>query len=658
MPRHFAGEADVAMTRMFEPITLGGVTLKNRIIAPPHAALLGNLFGTEAEAERYIGYWRAIAEGGTGYLVALNGFVENLLPPGFDPAGVGSRKGGVFRNPLFVERMGRIAEAAHAQGARAGTQMIMQGGMPHGPSPSLSGPVINAIPHALSRAEISWFVREYRHSAEQALTAGLDGVELHANHDDLIEWFLSPLTNQRSDRYGGSFERRMAFLGEILAEIRAGVGSKLIVGVRLNMEEAEPGGYDSAGGMAIAGWLEQSGLVDYVHLVMGSGWGWPSYIQTAHFEPGHWAKMAGEYKRQLALPVIYGGRVNRPEVAEAILAAGQADLVSVGRAHLADAAFVAKAQGVNPAPLRHCIGCNECINRTVGEGLPFNCLVNPAVGAGDHSALPLAKAPRRLLVVGGGPAGMQLAITARERGHAVELWERSDQLGGQARLAALLPGNADLTGYIGFQQARLADLGVVTRLGREADATAIAEAGFDVVALATGSTPRRPVIAGIDTPQVTDMAAVLREEATPGAKVAIIVQDDSAAPLAFADWLARTGREVTLFIQTDRPAPQLSRYSLGTLLGRLSQAGARLVLNEAVIAVTLPELTCRHVYSGRESRHAGFDSVVLACGGQAETSLFEHLDGRIGELHVLGDAYAPRRITFATQQGHELGKLL
>lgn len=648
----------MALTHLFEPITLGGVTLKNRVIAPPHAALLGNLFGSEAEAERYIGYWQAIAEGGTGYLVALNGFVENLLPPGFDPAGVGSRKGGVFRNPLFVERMGRIAADAHANGARVGTQMIMQGGMPHGPSPGLSGPVINSIPHALSRAEIAWFIREYRHSAEQALAAGLDGVELHANHDDLIEWFLSPLTNQRSDRYGGSFARRMAFLGEILAEIRAGVGNKLIVGVRLNMEEAEPGGYDRAGGLEIAGWLQESGLVDYVHLVMGTGWGYPSYIQTAHFQPGHWAGMAGEFKRQLSLPVIYGGRVSRPEVAEAILAAGQADLVAVGRPHLADPAFVAKAQGTNPAPLRPCIGCNECINRTVGEGLPFNCMVNPAVGAGDHRPLPKAARSRRLLIVGGGPGGMQLAITARERGHAVELWERSDRLGGQARLAAMLPGNADLASYLDYQQGRLTELGVETRLGHEARADSVVRAGFDVVALATGSTPRRPVIAGADAREVVDMGAVLRGEAEPGRQVAMIVQDDSAAPLAFADWLARTGRSVTLFIQTDRPAPQLSRYSLGTLLGRLSEAGARLVMNEAVVAVALPELTSRHVYSGRESRHAGFDSVVLACGGLADTRLFEQLDGRVGELHVLGDAYAPRRITFATQQGHELGKLL
>ncbi|MBW7945660.1 MAG: NADH:flavin oxidoreductase, partial [Sphingomonadaceae bacterium] len=208
------------LSRIFEPIRIGGMQVRNRIMAPPHAALLGNLLGTEAEADRYIDYWRSLAEGGTGWLIALNGFLENQLPPGFDPTGVGARRQGVFRDPRFVDRMGRLAAEIHATGARAGTQIIMQGGMPHGPSATLSGPVINSVPHALTRREIAAFVKEYAFSAVQAARAGLDSIELHANHDDLIEWFLSPLTNERGDDYGGGFAARARFLGEILDEIR------------------------------------------------------------------------------------------------------------------------------------------------------------------------------------------------------------------------------------------------------------------------------------------------------------------------------------------------------------------------------------------------------------------------------------------------------
>ncbi len=644
-----------APSLLFQPIQVGRARVKNRIVAPPHAALFGNLLGTEAEAARYIGYWRSLAEGGTGWLIALNGFVENILPPGFDPTGIGARKAGVFRNPLFIERMGRIAEAAHAHGALVSTQLIIQGGMPHGPSQALSGPVINAMPHALTRREIRSFVEEYRVSAEQALAAGLDGIELHANHDDLIEWFLSPLTNRRSDAYGGSFARRMAFLDEILGEIRSAVGDRLVVGVRLNMEEAEPGGYDLEEGLAIADWLQESGLVDYLHLVMGTGWGAPSYIQTHHFKPAQWAELAGRFKARAKLPIIYAGRVTKPDIAERILADGLADLVGVGRAHLADSQWANKAAAGRAYDITPCIGCNDCINRAVAEALPLACAVNPKLAGGPSGA---AKAPRRVLVVGGGPAGMQAALTARERGHAVELWERADALGGQALLAAKLPHQDALKDYLTLQEKRLRAAGVQTHLQRQASEDDIAAADADVVVFATGGRPRRPEIAGADGPRVFDSWQVMRGEAALGGAVAVVVQEDHVAPLAVAEHIAAQGAAVTLFIQTHTPAPLLSRYMIGTVLGRLSNLGVRLVMMEAVTEIALPLLRTRHVYSQRPHEHAGFDSVVLACGGLSETSLYDALHERLPEAHVLGDAYAPRRLGFATQQGHELGKVI
>ncbi len=643
-------------TRIFEPIKIGRVTAKNRIVAPPHAAMLGNLFGTEAEAARYTNYWRSLAEGGTGWLVALNGFVENIVPPGFDPTGIGSRKVGVFRNPLFVERMGALAEAVHAHGAVASTQLIMQGGMPHGPSQTLSGPVINSVPHALNRREIRWFVNEYRHSAQQALAAGLDSIELHANHDDLIEWFLSPLTNLRTDEYGGTFAKRMTFLGEILAEIREAVGDKLVISVRLNMEEPEPGGYDLGGGLEIATWLQETGFVDCLHLVVGTGWGFPSYIQTHHYEPGAWAELAGKFRAQLKLPIIHAGRVNHPRVAERILEAGLADMVGVGRAHLADPNWVNKTAAGDIGKITPCIGCNDCINRGVAEGLPFACTVNPRIAGEDRTHLPKAAKARRVLIAGGGPAGMQLAITARERGHDVELWEKAGELGGQVRLSAKLPTQAVFLDYVGHQQARLAELDVRVRFNVEATPEALTQVGADVVAIATGAAPRRPVIPGVDGGRVYDAWQILNGEAELGARVAVIVQDDHAMPLALADHLAGLGKQVTMFIQTNGPAPHLSRYMIGTMLGRLSQAGVEMVFSQAVTEIALPTIRTRHVYSQRSFTHGGFDSVALACGGVAQSGLYEALHEKLPEVHVLGDAYAPRRMVFATQQGHELGK--
>jgi NADPH-dependent 2,4-dienoyl-CoA reductase/sulfur reductase-like enzyme len=450
----------------------------------------------------------------------------------------------------------------------------------------------------------------------------------------------------------------MRFLGEILSEIRAYVGKRLAIGVRLNMAEAEPGGYAKEEGLAIAGWLQETGHVDYLHLVMGTGWGFPSYIQTAHFQPGQWAPMAGEFKRQLQLPIIYAGRVNRPEVAEEILAAGLADLVAVGRAHLADSAFVAKAKSENRARFRPCIGTNDCINRGVAEGLAFACTVNPALGAGDRGALPRAAKSRRLLVVGGGPAGMQLAMTAAELGHDVELVERAPALGGQMLLATQLPGNESFFHFVRYQSERLEELGVRVRLRTEATYETLKNSDAEVIAFATGATPRRPKIAGIDGERVCDLWQVLRGEVKLGKAVAIVVQEDHIAPLAFGDLIGRAGHRVTLFIQTNGPAPHVSRYSVGTLLGRLSEVGAHLLYNEAVTAIDLPRLKTRHVYSQRESVHEDFDSVVLACGAVPESSLYTQLEAERPNVHVLGDAYAPRRIVFATQQGYQLAKQL
>lgn len=646
------------LSRIFEPIRIGGMQVRNRIMAPPHAALLGNLLGTEAEADRYIDYWRSLAEGGTGWLIALNGFLENQLPPGFDPTGVGARRQGVFRDPRFVDRMGRLAAEVHAAGARAGTQIIMQGGMPHGPSATLSGPVINNVPHALTRREIGAFVKEYAFSAVQAARAGLDSIELHANHDDLIEWFLSPLTNERGDDYGGGFAGRARFLGEILDEIRQAVGESLVVGVRLNMEEAEPGGYGKAGGLEIAQWIEATAKVDYLHLVMGTGWGFPSYIQTHHFAPGAWSDMAGDFRSALSLPIVYAGRVNSPETAEAILAAGYADMVGVGRAHLADPAFVNKAASGKTWSIAPCLACNDCISRPLAEGLPFACTVNPALAANDRAPLPRTDAPRRVLVVGGGPAGMELAVTAAGRGHDVTLHEAGGALGGKILLAARMPTQQGFLDYVRYQERRLADAGVTVCLNTRATPGTIRAFAPDVAALAVGARPRRPRIEGSDGANVHDMEAVARDDAALGKAVAVVVQDDHVAPLAMADSLARRGHAVTMFVQTNSPAPVVSRYALGTWLGRLSEAGVAIVCMEAVTRIVLPDIHTRHVYSQRASVHGGFDSVVLACGGVPDTALQDALEGESFDVHVLGDAYAPRRIVFATQQGYQLGKLL
>lgn len=689
---------------IFTPIRIGSMQLRNRIMLPPHATAVGGLFGeSEREAERNLGYWEARARAGAAWIDGITGFIENLVPPGFEPIGVGARTKGIFRLPRFLERMGRYAQVVHDAGAVATTQLVIQGGMPHGASPTLSGPTINLVPHALTKREIRWFVNEYGYSARRAQEAGLDGVEVHANHDDMIEWFLSPKTNQRDDEYGGSREGRARYLVEILREIRERVGAQFTVGIRMNLLEGEPGGYDLDGARWLALHLQDLGLVDYVHLVMGSPWGDPSYIQPHYYAPAQWAALAKQVRAGLTLPVVYTGKVNSPAIAEAVIAGGMADVVGMARAHIADPEIVSKARRGASAEIRPCIGCNECIARGYMEALPFACTVNPAVGYEREGAPARAATKKKVLIVGGGPAGMQLAVTARERGHDVEIWDRSTQLGGQMRMSARLPTQDSFLGYLSHQERVLRELGVRVRLQQHATAESVIAAGADVVAIATGARARRPAIEGVDGARVFDLwqllgaeadeGAVVRVDASAGAgasavagadrnagaderamrvgaarvrvggselgeRIAIVAQDDHVPPLAAADWLAARGHRVTLIHATNAPAPLMSRYTLGAILARLSRAGVEIVCMEDVVRIELPRVVTRHSYSQLERTRDGFDAVVLACGGEPDDRLYRELEGRVPELHVLGDAFAPRRNVNATRQGWALGRVI
>ncbi|HJP41574.1 MAG TPA: NADH:flavin oxidoreductase, partial [Dehalococcoidia bacterium] len=234
-----------ALPNLFQPIQVGTMALRNRIHVPTHGAGVGNLIGSEQDAERYIQYYGGRALGGAAWVGGGNAFVLNNVAPGFEPTGVGATTFSNFRHPLFKERYSRYMEHLHENGAVGTVQMIMMGGMPHAPSQMQSKFVQSDMPHEMEVEEIKWFVEEYGYSAGQALEAEIDGLEIHANHDDLVQWFLSPLTNNREDDYGGSVENRVRFLAEILASMRQEVDKRLTIGVRLVIDEMLPGGYQS-----------------------------------------------------------------------------------------------------------------------------------------------------------------------------------------------------------------------------------------------------------------------------------------------------------------------------------------------------------------------------------------------------------------------------
>ncbi|MGI5508483.1 FAD-dependent oxidoreductase [Streptomyces sp. CA-106131] len=641
---------------LFQPIRIGAMELRNRIMLPPHGRLVGDPFGSERSAKASLAYWRRRADSGAAWICGLNGFVGNVTIPGFEPTGLGATVRGVFRLPQFRERAAQYAETLHAAGARASVQLIMQGGMPHSPSGVLANHTNNQVPHALTEAEIALLVEEYAFSAGEAAAAGLDGVELHANHEDLLQLFLSPATNSRDDAYGGDHNRRMRLLVDVLRAIRRQVGADLTVGVRLNMDELFETGYDLAGGLAIARSLQASGTVDYLHCVMGNNWGAPSYIQPHHYTEAEWAPLARRFKESLSLPVVYTGRVATAAAAARIVDGGEADVVGMARAMFADGDLVAKARAGREADIRPCIGTNDCLHRVVVEGLRFGCSVNAATGRESEPPPRPAGTPKRVLVAGAGPAGLELAALLAERGHQVELWEREDEVGGQLRIAARAAENAAYVNFLAFQERRLSALGVKVTLGREAVAEEVAAAGFDAVAVATGARPRTPAVPGVDLPFVVEGRDVLLGWEDVGRRVLVVAMEDHMQPLTVAGHLADLGREVTVLYPTPGIAPLVGRYSIGAPLAKLAAAGARVEVMERVVAIEPDRVVARNVYAGTRRELSGFDSVVLACGGEAETRLHAELRDRVPELHILGDAYAPRRMSFATRQAYELAR--
>src|SRR3954454_15867168 len=453
----------------FTPIRVGTMDPDRRLVVASHSGGGGSLLGPETLFERHCAYWTARLRGGAAWVGGGPTFVANPMIPGFEATGVGSHGPGLFRAANFVERMGRFMARLHEVGGSGSVQFVQQGGMPSAPSPTLSSYADHRIPHPLDRDEIDWLVREYGESAGLAAEGDADALELHANHDDVLQWFLSPLTNQRTDGYGGSAENQRRLLREVVEAMRDRVERPVTIGLRLCMDEMIDGGRTAADCADLLAAFTADGTVDYFSLDVGDNWGRVSYIPPGFYDEAEWAPLCGQIKQSTHLPVVYVGRVTSLATAEAILAAGHADLVGFARALIADPELIAKSAAGHPDRVRPCIALQECIDRRVVENLPFACGVNPRAGRDDEAAPDPTTGTLSVLVVGGGPAGTEFAAQMAEQGHAVQLWERSAGLGGQLAVAALLRMNASYGRWLSWQQARLARVAVDVHLGRAAD---------------------------------------------------------------------------------------------------------------------------------------------------------------------------------------------
>ena len=520
---------------LFSPITLAGVTLPNRVLM---GSMHTGLEDKVAHFPRLAAYFAERARGGVGLMVT-GGFAPNIegwLSP--------------FGSRLATHRAARdhrvITEAVHREGGRIALQILHSGRYGYQPllvAPSrIRSPITPFTPRALSAAGVERQIRAFVRCATLAREAGYDGVEVMGSEGYFINQFLVTHTNKRDDRWGGSYEQRMQLPVEIVSRVREAVGKDFILIYRISLIDLVPEGQDWTEVAQLARAIEAAGAS-----MLNSGIGWheariPTIATSVPRAAFTW--LARKLKAEVSIPVCASNRINTPEIAEAVLASGDADFVSMARPLLADPDFVRKAATGRAASINTCIACNQaCLDHTFANELA-SCLVNPRACHETELVVRPVTVSRRIAVVGAGPAGLAAATTLAERGHAVTLFEAADAIGGQFNLAKIIPGKEEFEETLRYFGERLRETGVTLRLGTRATADILAAGSFDEVLLATGVLPRDPQIPGQDHPSVVSYLEVLNGSRSVGRRVAII----GAGGIGFdvAEFLAHDGPSTAL----------------------------------------------------------------------------------------------------------------
>ena len=657
--------------RLLTPLEIRGIRLRNRMI-------MGSMhLGCESDADafdRLARFYAERAQGGVG-LIVTGGVAPN--PQGsFGPDGI------VLADEAALDGHRRITGAVHHAGGHIVLQILHCGRYAKHPDLVAPSPIrapINAFtPHEMTEADIAATIADYGKTAQLAMAAGYDGAEIMASEGYLINEFLAPRTNARDDGWGGDLAGRMRFLLELTRAVRAGLGQRAILSVRLSMVDLVEDGLAADEVVAVAQALEAEG-VD----ILNSGIGWhEARVPTiAHTVPqGAWSWATARVKAAVSIPVAASNRITTPELAESLLAEGMADMVAMARPLLADPAFAAKVAAGAPESINTCIGCNQGCLDPIFSGGAATCLVNPRAGReADFAPRPLAS-PGRIAVVGGGPAGMAAALEAAKRGHAVTLFEAQAELGGQFNLARRIPGKAEYAATPAYYAREMLAAGVTLRLGHRVVAADLA--GFDAVILASGISPRRLDLTGADDAKVVSYDDILSGRVRAGTDVAIMgcggIGFDVALYLSAAEedfdatWgidrsfggrggltrpapPAQSGRRITMLQRKpERPGASLGKTTGWIHKAHLQRHGVAML--SGVIYRSVDQQGLNVTLDGTD-RSIPADTIVVCIGQEPRRELMAALQAMGKPVHLIGGARDSARLDAlaAFEEGTRLG---
>lgn len=661
MSRGAAEATESPFHRLFEPLVVGRTVVKNRIVSSGHDTVMAR---DGRITDQLIAYHEARAAGGAGMIVVQ---VAGVHETAHYTAHVL-----MATDDGCVEGYRRLADAVHAHGTTIVGQLFhpgrevmesVDGSLPVAVAPSaVANERFRVMPRALTRAEIVEIVDGYAQAAARLVRAGLDGVEVVASHGYLPAQFLNPFVNERDDEYGGDEAGRRRFIVEVTSAIRERIGPDPIIGLRLSMDERDPRGLAPDVALRATQSLDGAGLIDYVSVTTGTSAtlaGSDHIAAPMNVANGYVAPSARVVKDAVGIPVFVAGRINQPQEAERILADGSADACVMTRAMICDPEMANLARDGRAEEIRACVACNQACIGHFHAGFAISCIQHPETGRELTIGRRVrARTPRRVLVVGGGPAGLKAAAVAAERGHDVTLHEASAQLGGQVLLAQRLPGRDEFGGVATNLEREARRAGVAIVLNSRVDRALVDAWTGDRVVIATGSRPYRPPIEVLGAPTILDAESVLLGRPVPAGRVVVVDWRDDWLGIGVTRLLVAAGHDVTLATPGYFAGASLQQYVRDEHLAALARTGATVLTLVRLFGVDDDSVYLQHVLTGEPVIVNGAAAVVMATGRRPAVELASELGGVGVAVELIGDCLAPRTVEEAVLDGLRVGSAI